>query len=162
MRNPKFKEIKPNYRKNVLEVTLMEGKKAKRYNLPFAVFRDKKIGRKNRFSSITIDRELGSQAASFVLEDNTKGDFPADFVLYHCDPTYDWAPLNQLKRALKSQLGKSKLSVRVIADALKTSPSQVVRLFEENTGSKQLAQLFQLAELAGYQIEFNLRKKKAA
>jgi len=28
--------------------------------------------------------------------------------------------------------------------------------------SKQIAQLFQLAELAGYQIKFHLKKKKAA
>lgn len=162
MRNPKFKEIRPNYRRKVLEITLLEGRKAKKYNLPFTVFRDKKISSKNRFSSITIDRELGNQAASFVLEDGSQGDFPADFVLYYSDPTYDWSPINQLKRALKDQLGKSKLSVRVIADALNTSPSQVMRLLQENRASKQIAQLFQLAELAGYQIKFNLKKKKAA
>ncbi len=162
MRNPKFGEIKPNYRKNALEITLVEGRKAKKYHLPFAVFRDKKISSKNRFSTIMIDRELGAQAASFVLEDGSKGDFPADLVLYYCDPAYDWSPINQLKRALKDKLGASKLSVRVLADALNTSPSQVMRLLQENRASKQIAQLFQLAELAGYRIEFNLRKKKAA
>jgi len=162
MRNPRFKEIKPNYQKNTLEIFLQEGKKTKKYNLPFAVFRDTKISRKNRFSSITIDRQLDSQAASFVLEDGSKGDFPADIVLYYCDPTYDWSAINQLKRALKDHLGQSKLSVRVVADALQTSPSQVMRLLQENRISKQIAQLFQLAELAGYQIEFNLKKKRAA
>ncbi len=162
MRNPKFREIKPNYRRNVLEVTLVEGRKAKKYNLPFAVFRGKKIGGRNRFLSITIDEELGNQAVSFVLEDGSTGDFPADFVLYYCDPTYDWSPINQLKKALKDELDTSKLSVRVIADALNTSPSQVMRLLQENRASKQITQLFQLAELAGYQIEFNLKKKKAA
>jgi len=162
MRNPKFKAIKPNYRKNVLEITLVEGRKAKKCDLPFSVFRDKRISSKNRFSSIMIDRELGNQAASFVLEDGSRGDFPADFVLYYCDPTYDWSPMNQLKRAVKDKLGQSKLSVRVLADALSTSPSQVMRLLQENKVSKQIAQLFQLAELAGYQIEFSLKKKKAA
>jgi hypothetical protein len=105
---------------------------------------------------------LGNHAASFVLEDGTKVDFPADLVLYHCDPSYDWSPINQLKRALKDKLGASRLSVRVIADALQMSPSQVVRLLEENKVSKQLVQLFRLAELAGYQVEFSLKKKKAA
>jgi hypothetical protein len=162
MRNPVFKEIKPNYRKNVLEITLREGRKITKYNLPFAVFGDKKIHSNNRFTSVTIDRELGNQAVSFVLQDGSKGDFPADFVLYHCDPSYDWSPISQLKRALRDKVGAAKLSVRVIADALDTSPSQVVRLLQENKGSKQLAQLFRLAELAGYQIEFNLRKKRAA
>ncbi len=162
MRNPKFKEVKPNYRKNVLEIILLERGIAKKHSLPFAVFGDKKISKKNRFSSITLDHQTGDQAASFVLEDGSKGDFPADFVLYYCDPSYHWSPINQLKRALKEKLGSSRLSFRVLADALDTSPSQVVRLLQENRASKQIVQLFQLAELAGYQIEFNLRKKKAA
>ena len=162
MRNPVFKKIHPNYRKRVLEITLGERRKSKKYNLPFAVFVNKNIHSKNRFVSIVIDRELGGQAASFVLEDGSKEDFPTDFVLYHCDPSYDWSPINQLKKALRDKLGESKLSVRVIADALNTSPSQVVRLLEENKASKQLIQLFRLAELAGYQVEFNLKKKKAA
>lgn len=162
MRNPIFKKITPNYRKRILEITLKEGSKIKKYNLPLSVFASKKIDSKNRFVSIELDRELGSQAASFVLEDGTKGDFPADFVLYHCDPTYDWSPINQLKTALRDKLAASQLSVRVIADALNTSPSQVVRLLEENKVSKQLVQLFQLADLAGYKVEFNLKKKKAA
>src|SRR5204862_4735914 len=117
---------------------------------------------KNRFASIEVVREVGDQAVSFVLEDGGRGDFPADFVLYHCDPAYDWSPINQLKKALKDRVGMSKLSVRVIAAALNTSPSQVVRLLQENKASKQLIQLFKLAELAGYRIEINLRKKKAA
>ena len=162
MRNPKFKELKPNYRKSVLAITLQDGKKIKSYILPFAVFRDVKITSRNRFTSITIDRELGDQAVSFVLEDGSKGEFPADFVLYYCDPTYHWSPLNQLKNALKNKISASKLSVRVIADALDTSPSQVVRLLQENKASKQIVQLIRLAELAGYQIEFSLKEKKAA
>jgi hypothetical protein len=63
---------------------------------------------------------------------------------------------------LKDKIGASKLSVRVLADALKTSPSQVVRLLQENQASKQLLQLLRLAELAGYRVEFSLKKKKAA
>lgn len=162
MRNPVFTRITPNYRKHVLEITLREGTRTTKYSLPFSAFENVRINRKNRFTSIAIDCELGSQAALYVLEDGTRGDFPADFVLYHCDPTYDWSPINQLKRALKDKLGRSNLSVRVLADALKTSPSQVVRLLEENKVSKQLLQLFRLADLAGYEIQFNLKKKKAA
>jgi hypothetical protein len=162
MKNPRFKQIKPNYKKGVLEIALMEGRKVKSYRLPFAVFRDKKISIKNRFASITIDRELGDQAVSFVLENGAKGDFPADFVLYYCDPSYHWSPINQLKRALKDKVSSNRLSLRVLADAMNTSPSQVVRLLQENKASKQIVQLFHLAELAGYQIEFSLKKKKAA
>src|SRR6266480_2738275 len=99
---------------------------------------------------------------SYVYVAGTKVSLQSDLVLYHCDTSYDWSPVNQLKRALKGKLGKSKLSVRVLADALRTSPTQVIRLLEENRASKQLLQLFKLAELAGYRIEFRLRKKSAA
>ena len=162
MRNPKFKEIRPNYRKNLLEITLQERGRSSRYSLPFSAVGATKAHSENRFARIKIDKELDSQGAFFVLEDGTKGGFPADLVLYYCDPTYDWSPINQLKRALKNKLGKHKLSVRVVADALKTSPAQVVRLLEENRASKQLLQLFKLAELAGYRVEFRLKKKPAA
>ena len=49
MRNPRFKALKPNYRKKVLEVVLQEGKKMTRYSLPFAVISGKNISAKNRF-----------------------------------------------------------------------------------------------------------------
>ena len=162
MRNPKFKTIEPNYRKAVLEITLQEGRKLARYELPFAAFKGKRISSRNRFISIDIDEELGRQGARFELADGTRGDFPADLVLYYGDPTYDWSPVNQLKRTLREKLGAANLSVRVLADALKTSPSQVVRLLEENRGSKQLAQLLKLAELAGYRVTFTLKRKPAA
>lgn len=162
MRNPTFKTIRPNYRKSVLEITLQEGKKLSRYNLPFAAFKGQRIGATNRFASIDIDEELGRQAATFVLANGTRGDLPADLVLYYCDPAYDWSPINQLKRVLRTKLEASKLSVRVLADALRTSPSQVARLLEENRGSKQLVQLLKLAELAGYRVTFTLKRKPAA
>ena len=161
MRNPKFKAIRPNYRKRVFEITLRGGKRVAKYSLPFAVFHGRKIGTRNRVISVTIEKELAEQGAVLCLEDGSIVDFPADFVLYYCDPSYDWSPLNQLKKALKNKLGLSRLSVRVLADALSTSPSQVSRLLEENKGSKQFLQLFRLAQLAGYEIEINLKKKAA-
>ena len=88
VKNLKFKEVKPNYKKNVLDIAMVEGRKVKNCRLPLAVFRNKNISGRNRFASITIDRELGAQAVSFVLEVGSKGDFPADFVLYCCDRSY--------------------------------------------------------------------------
>jgi hypothetical protein len=162
MRNPKFRQITPNYRKRVLEIVLREGRILSRYNIPFAVFTGMKIGPNNRFASITIDADLAQQGATFVLEDGTRGDFPADFVLYYSDPTYQWSPTNQLKRALKSKISDSKLSLRVLADALNTSSAQVVRLLQENRASKQFLQLSKLAQIARYNIEIKLRKRPAA
>ena len=162
MRNPKFRKITPNYRKRVLEITLQEGRKLTRHSLPFAVFSGSEMGATNRFIEITIEKDLGDQAVSYRLQDGTQGDFPVDLVLYYSDPTYQWSPINQLKRALKTKIVDSNLSIRVLADALNTSPAQVVRLLEENRASKQLLQLFKLAQVAGYDIEFTLKRKSAA
>jgi hypothetical protein len=49
-----------------------------------------------------------------------------------------------------------------IPEQLNTSPAQVLRLLEEDKAAKQLTQLCQLAELAGYRIELQLKKKSAA
>jgi hypothetical protein len=51
----------------------------------------------------------------FILKDAIKKEFPANFILYHCDASYDWLPINQLKRELKTKLGAARLSVRVVA-----------------------------------------------
>ena len=37
-----------------------------------------------------------------------------------------------------------------------------MRLMQLNKASKQLTQLFQIAGLAGYTVEFELKKRKAA
>jgi hypothetical protein len=161
MRQPRFKEIKPNYRKKVLEITLEEKRRFTHYRLPFAVFRKYGISSANRVSSIEFDPELGNHGAAIALEDGRKFDFPADLVLYYCDPDYDWSPIRQLKRALRDKIAASSLSVRVLADALNTSPSQVVRLLEDDRAGKQWAQIFRMAELAGYRIEIQLKKKTA-
>ena len=161
MRNPKFKEIKANYKKKALEIVLQEKGKAKHYLLPFSIFADKKISLENRFTEIEIDKELGSQGAKFILEDGSKGDFPADLVLYYCDPSYHWSPLNQIKQAIVDKVKKMPVSLRVMADALHTSPAQVRRLLNDTKLSKQWTQLFHLAGLAGYEIKFQLKKRAA-
>ncbi len=141
---------------------LREGKTLARYNLPFAVFAGMKIGPLNRFASIRIDRNLAEQGATFTLQDGTRGDFPADFVLYYADPTYQWSPINQLKGELKGRISDARLSFRVLADALNTSPAQVVRLLQKNRASKQILQLTKLAQIAGYDLEIKLKKRTAA
>ena len=162
MSDPKFSEIKPNYRKGALEVTLRKGRRLKTYALPFTAFAGMNIGPRNRFVSITIDKELRDQGASFRLADGAEGSFPSDLVLYHCEPSYAWSPLSQIERTLKGKFGKSRLAVRVVADALQAYPSRVIRLLEENRGSRQLPRILKLAEKAGYRLEFRLKKTPAA
>src|SRR5437762_2844503 len=52
MRNPKFQEIRPNYRKSLLEITLREGRRSVHYTLPFSSVGAAKANRQNRFARI--------------------------------------------------------------------------------------------------------------
>ena len=63
----------------------------------------------------------------------------------------DWSPLNQVRRKLQGTLGGSKLAVRVVADAVQKSSSQVLKLLEEYRGS-HLGEVLRLADLAGYTV----------
>ena len=59
-------------------------------------------------------------------------------------------------------MGKSKLAVRVVADALKMFPAKVLRLLDEYLASPQLPEVLRLAEEAGYRLELRLKKTPAA
>ena len=161
MSDPKFKRIKPNYRKNAFEVSLQEGREKKEYTLPFALLIPSTAGARNRVKSIIIDKELRDTVVRFTLQDGSEGEFPSDFVLYHCEPSYAWSPINQVKRALNGNL-KSKLSVHVVADALRTYPTETLLLLEEKLDSKFFPEIIRLAEQAGYRIRFTLNKNPAA
>ncbi len=159
MRNPKIKKVIPNYRKKVLEITLFEKGKSSVFYLPFSVFNRHKIDSKNKFKNLEIDQELGSSSVSFTLEDGEKGDFPSDFVLYYCDPSYDWSPITQLKKNIKKEIQAAHLSIRLLAKALNTSPSQVLRILDSPKSTTQMVQLMKLAHFAGLELEFKLKKK---
>ncbi len=90
-----------------------------------------------------------------IEKDGQRGDFHADPALYYCDPDYEWRPLNQVRVTLKEALESARISIRVMADLLDTSPSQVVRLLEE---TKMPRQLERLASIAGYSLKVELKK----
>ena len=161
MNKIRINSIIPNYRKKVLVICLQTGRNKKEYNLPFSAFKGMQIGVKNPFIKISIEKDLASQSASFILKNGKKGDFHADFVLYHCEPDYDWSPINQLKKTLKDRLNEANISIRLLAKALNTSPSQVERLLEVGKTSKQLLQLSKAAEIAGFHLDFTLKERRA-
>lgn len=157
-----FQSVTPNYHRHALDITLHKGTHKKHYQMPFSVFKPLVISAKNRIKTLKILSELGHHAVEFELENGKGGDFPTDLVLYHCEPDYEWAPLNQIKMALQEKLKGSRISLRVMADALKTSPTQVMRLLQKDYLSKQWQQLSKLAQMVGYEIEIKLKKRARA
>src|SRR5437016_13054731 len=99
MKDPKFSRVKPNYRKNAFEIALRAGKQKKNYTLHFTVV-DPSPSMQNRVASLTIDKELRNTVVQFTLQGGAVGEFPSDFVLYHCEPSYDWSPVTQIQRRL--------------------------------------------------------------
>ncbi|NMC62608.1 MAG: hypothetical protein GYA55_05500 [SAR324 cluster bacterium] len=101
------------------------------------------------------------KSISFVLKNGQRGDFHADLVLYYCEPNYEWSPLNQVRAKLKEALRSARISVRVIAELLNTSPSQVLRLLEEKRTPVQLQQIARIATIVGYSLKVELKEKVA-
>src|SRR5438552_8715079 len=152
MKDLKFSRVKPNYRKNSFEIALGAGKQKKNYTLPFALV-DPSPSVRNPVTSLAIDKELRSTVVQFALQNGTVGEFPSDFVLYHCEPDYDWSPVTQIHRRLNGKL-KSKLSTRVVEDAFRMYPSETLRLLEGNATSRFFPDIVRLAKRAGYLIGF--------
>jgi hypothetical protein len=159
LKNPRFREVRPNYRKGVLEVLLEEGRRRVRYDLPFSIFEGLDIGSRNRVVKITIDPELRDEGVVLTLQDGRQTSFFTDLILYHCDPTYKWSPLNQIRRRLEGKFAGAKLGFRAVADAFRKSPEDVLRTLEQHLGSPYFAEVRELAERAGYQVRLELTRK---
>jgi hypothetical protein len=139
---------------------MQEGKQKKAYTLPFALV-DPSPSMRNKVSFVAIDEELRNTVVQFALQDGATGEFPSDFVLSHCEPSYDWSPVSQIQRTLNGRL-KAKLSPRVVQDAFRMYPSETLRLLEGNVTSKFFPDIVRLAERAGYRIGFTIKKSPAA
>jgi len=161
MNSIKFLRVTPNYHRRTLEFVVRQGRKTISYSMPFAALKNVKVSTRNPFVSLKIDKEFNSQSISFVLKNGQRGDFHVDLVLYYCEPDYEWSPLNQVRTKLKEALQSARISVRVIAELLDTSPSQVLRLLGEKRTPVQLQQIARIASIVGYSLELDLKKKVA-
>lgn len=117
---------------------------------------------KDRIIKFFVDRELGNEAFSYVLESGKEGTVHIDQVLeYNQDSEY-LREMLLYKLTLQAQklIEKQKISRREVIRRLGTSPTQFYRLIDQTFYNKTIDQMIKL--LAALDCHIEIKFKKAA
>ena len=113
----------------------------------------------NLIREVYVDKEVGREAFTYVLDSGDEGTVHIDHVLeYNEDPTY-LRNLVLYKLTLEAQrrVEESPLSKREIIRRLGTSASQFYRILDQANYRKSLDQLLNLFEVLGCTVDFEVR-----
>ncbi len=154
----KLRSVAVNNRKKAFEVQTS----GRSLSFPYAKA-DPKPGVRDRVSRVFVDRELGREAISYVLESGKEGSIHSEQILeYNEDPAY-MRELLLYKLTLEAQkrVESSPLSKREIIRRLGTSATQLYRLLDQTNYRKSVDQLLRLLHVLDCEVDLVVRKKTA-
>lgn len=156
----KIHRTRANDRKAQLELTVRTGKV---FPVPYAKL-DPRPTRANRIREAYVDKELGSEAVTYVLESGDEGSVHIDHALeYNRDPSYLAELLvHTLTVEARRRLEKSPLSRRELARRLGTSAPQLYRLLDPANTRKSLGQMVSLLHLLDCDVRLVVHRRRAA
>lgn len=156
----KIRSVVINNRKGQLELSVRAGKV---YPFPFSKLTPRPSS-KDRIREAVIDKELGGEAVTYVLESGAEGSIHIDSALeYNQDPSYLAELLNhKLTVEARHRLDESGLSRREVARRLNTSVPQLYRLLDPSYSRKSLNQLVGLLHVLDCEVDVVVRPKDAA
>lgn len=159
-RNMKLRRATVNNRKKQLELTARSGRTLP---VPFAKL-DPRPSRANPIREAYVDKELGSEAVTYVLESGEEGSVHVDHALeYNEDPSYLAELLtHQLTVEARRRLDRSELSRREVARRLGTSVPQLYRLLDPTNTRKSLRQLISLLHVLDCEVQLVVNPRDAA
>ena len=156
----KIQNITFNNRKHEFSVKLYSGVE---YPFPYSET-DPQPTPDDSIENVFVDRELGNEAFTYILESGKQGTVHMDQVLeYHEDPKY-MAELLTYKLSVEAQrrIEKSSLSRRQLAKRLNTSVPQLYRLLDPSNTSKSMSQLITLLNILNCNVDFVVKQKSVA
>lgn len=156
----KLRSVSLNNRRREFLVTTRSGKS---YSFPYAKA-DPQPSARDRIQDVWVDRELGSEAFTYVLRSGTEGSVHIDHVLeYNEDPAY-LAELLIYKMTLEARrrLEDSRLSRRQVARRLNTSVPQLYRLLDPANHRKSMRQLISLLHVLNCDVDLVVKERTAA
>ena len=156
----KIRSVKSNGRKHEFSVVTYAGVE---YSYPYSKV-DPSPTSDNGVVEVAVDKELGKEAFTYVLESGEEGSVHIEQVLeYHEDPKY-LADLLTYKLSLEAQkcVEDSELSRRQMARQLKTSVPQLYRLLDPSNTSKSMSQLVALLHILDCDVDLVVKKRSAA
>jgi hypothetical protein len=156
----KIRSVTSNNRRNEFTVVARSGAT---YAFPYAET-DPCPSSDDRIEEVFVDKELGNEAFTYILESGEEGSIHIEQVLeYNEDPKY-LAELLTYKLTLEAQEGieGSGLSMRQIAKCLKTSVPQLYRLLDPANTRKSMSQLVALLHVLNCDVDLVVKKRVAA
>ncbi len=156
----KIRRATVNNRKAQLELTVRSGRMLP---VPYAKL-DPRPTAKNRIREAYVDKELGNEAVTYILESGEEGSVHVDHALeYNEDPRYLADVLvHKLTVEARRRVGRSGLSRRELARRLGTSVPQLYRLLDPANTRKHLGQLIGLLHLLDCEVQLVLGPRRAA
>lgn len=155
----KIKKVTENNRKKAFEVETY----SKHFLFPYAKL-EHKPSNKNKIVKVFIDKELGREAFTYVLESGQEGTVHIDHVLeYNEDPSY-LRDLILYKLTLEAQrrVEKSALSRREIIRRLGTSASQFYRLMDQSNYKKSIDQILFLLHVLDCEVNLVVKDRASS
>lgn len=156
----KIRRVSVNNRKARLELFVRSGRL---YPMPYARL-DPRPTPKDPIRRAYVDKELGNEAATYVLESGAEGSVHIDSALeYNQDPAYLAELLiHKLTVEAKKLADRSGLSRRELARRLRTSVPQLYRLLDPTNTRKSINQLVSLLRVLDCDVELVVKKRSAA
>ena len=156
----KIRRATVNNRKAQLEITVRSGKV---FPVPYAKL-DPRPTPTDRVREAFVDKELGREAVTYVLESGAEGSVHIDHALeYNQDPSYLAELLiHKLTVEARRRVDQSGLSRRELARRLHTSVPQLYRLLDPANTRKSLGQLVGLLHLVDCDVDLVVNPRRAA
>ncbi len=156
----KIRSVASNNRKNEFSIVTRSGVE---YSFPYSKL-EPRPSTDDRIEKVFVDKELGNEAFTYVLESGKEGCVHIEQVLeYNEDPKY-LADLLTYKLSLEAQklMESSELSRRQVAKRLKTSVPQLYRLLDPANTRKSMKQLVALLHILNCDVDLVVKKRAAA
>ena len=154
----KIRSVKANNRRKAFEITAAK----KRLVFPFTRLEVPPTA-DDPIASVHIDRELGGEGFTYVLESGRHGTVHVDHVLeYNQDPDHlrDLL-LYRLTLEAQKRVARTRLAKREIIRRLGTSPPQLYRLLDQTNYRKSVDQMLRLLQVLDCDVQLVVRAKSA-
>ena len=154
----KIRSVKANNRRKAFEITAAK----KRLVFPFTRLEVPPTA-DDPIASVHIDRELGGEGFTYVLESGRQGTVHVEHVLeYNQDPDHlrDLL-LYRLTLEAQKRVARTRLAKREIIRRLGTSPTQLYRLLDQTNYRKSVDQMLRLLQVLDCDVQLVVRAKSA-
>ncbi len=152
----KIQSVTHNNRKRAFQVKMS----TKLFQLPYSKV-DPQPGAADPITRVFVEKELGREGFTYVLESGKEGTVHSEQVLeYNQDPHYMRdAMLYKLTVEAQKRVEASALSKREIIRRLRTSATQFYRLLDQTNYRKSVDQLLSLLHVLDCDVDLQVRTK---